>query len=369
VPDVALIHDYFVQDGGGERVAIELARLLPAAPIYTSFFEERVFGDRIDPRRVQPWPLQGRIDSRSFRRLAYLYPIYFSALDLRAARLVVSSSSAFAKAVRTSRRALHVSYVHTPLRLAYNPDAYFGHSRLGALARSAGRVVRAPFAIWDRRTARQPDVLVANSHTVRERIRQFWDRDAEIIHPPVSVAEFAVSDRDDGFLLICARLLAYRRIEVAVRAANAARRELVVIGDGPERDRLAALAGPTVKMVGWLPRARLIDYFERCHAYVVPGEEDFGIAPVEAMAAGKPVVALARGGATESVVDGVTGVLFSEPSPAALGAALDRLDHLTLEPSAARAQAELFDTHHFLAAWRALLARLGVDQSLYQSAA
>jgi len=309
VPDVALVHDYFVQDGGGERVAIELSRLLPAAEIYTSFFDAGIFADRIDPSRVHTWPLQGRVTTRDFRRLVQLYPLYFSALDLRDAQLVVSSSSAFAKAVRTSRRAIHVSYIHTPMRFAYDPAAYFSQSSFGIAARAAGQILRAPLAMWDRRTASQPDVLVANSMTVRQRIREHWGRDAEIIHPPVSVSEFEVSTRDDGFLLIAARLLGYRRIDVAVRAATAARRQLVIVGDGPERERLESLAGPTVRLTGWLPRPELVDLFARCHAYVVPGEEDFGIAPVEAMAAGKPVVAFARGGAGETVVDGLADLI------------------------------------------------------------
>ncbi|HYI21687.1 MAG TPA: glycosyltransferase [Candidatus Limnocylindrales bacterium] len=366
MPDVALVHDYFVQDGGGERVAIELSRLLPAAEIYTSFFDASIFGDRIDPARVHSWPLQGRVSTRDFRRLVQLYPLYFSALDLRDAHLVVSSSSAFAKAVRTSRRAIHVSYIHTPMRFAYDPAAYFSQSSFGIAARAAGQILRAPLAMWDRRTARQPDILVANSETVRQRIREHWGRDAEVIHPPVSVSEFEVSRRDDGFLLIAARLLAYRRIDVAVRAATAARRQLVIVGDGPERERLESLAGPTVRLTGWLPRTELIDLFARCHAYVVPGEEDFGIAPVEAMAAGKPVVALARGGVGESVVDGVTGVLFDDQSPAGLEQALERLDGLTLDPAAIRARAEHFDRARFFDEWRALFVRLGVDPNLYR---
>lgn len=365
MPEVALVHDYFVQDGGGERVAIELARLLPTAEIYTSFFDASIFGDRIDPARVHSWPLQDRVSPRDFRRLLQLYPVYFSALDLRDARLVVSSSSAFAKAVRTSRRAIHVSYIHTPMRFAYNPDAYFRHSSFGIAARTAGRFMRVPLATWDRRTARQPDVLVANSETVRRRIRRHWQRDAEVINPPVAVDDFSVSTEDDGFLLIAARLLAYRRIDVAVRAATAARRQLVVVGDGPERERLESLAGPTVRLAGWLPRAELVDMFERCHAYLVPGEEDFGIAPVEAMASGKPVVALARGGATETIIDGITGVLYDDDSLAGLNAALERLEDMTFDPWVARQRAEQFSRAHFFAAWRALLERLGVEDRLY----
>ena len=360
------MHDYFVQDGGGERMVVELAHLLPTARIYTTFFEREMFGARIDPARVHTWPLQGRIAARHFRGLLPLYPLYFSALDLRRARLVVSNSAAFAKAVRTSRRGVHVAYVHTPMRFAYEPASYLGGSSFGLVARMAATMMRVPLAAWDRRTAARPDVLVANSDNVRQRINRRWSRDSEVIHPAVSVDEFTVSQVDDGYLLVAARLLAYRRVDVAVRMATASGRQLVVVGDGPERARLEALAGPTVRFTGWLPRPELIDLFERCHAYLVPGEEDFGIAPVEAMAAGKPVVAYARGGARETVVDGITGILFEEQTPAALDSALDQLDGLTLDPAAARAQASRFDRDRFFDQWRALFARLGVDRSLYR---
>ncbi len=267
LPDVALVHDYFVQDGGGERVAIELARLLPTAEIYTSFFDADSFSDRIDPARVHSWPLQGHVNMRDFRRLVHLYPLYFSALDLRDAQLVVSSSSAFAKAVRTSRRATHVSYIHTPMRFAYDTAAYFSRSSFGIAARAAGQTLRMPLAMWDRRTARQPDILVANSETVRQRIRERWGRDAEVIHPPVSVSEFEVSTRDDAFFdrraTDCLSASGRRRPGCDRRAASVGDRRrwtragatrVACRADG-EADRLAA-AGRADRPLRALPRIR-----------------------------------------------------------------------------------------------------------------
>lgn len=361
----AIVHDFLVQDGGAERCAIELAGLLPGAPVYTSFFDAGTFGDRLDPARVHPWPLQRLLGGRHFRSLLPLYPAYFSLLDLRWAALVVSSSVAFAKAVRTGRGATHVAYVHTPMRYAWDLDAYLATSSYGLPTRIASRTLRAPLLAWDRRTARQPDVLVANSENVRRRIGERWGRQAELIYPPVDTAELRLTGQDDGFLLMAARLLAYRRADDAIEAANRLGRELVVVGDGPERARLERLAGPTVRLTGHLPRAELISLFERCHAYLVPGVEDFGIAAVEAMAAGKPVVALAAGGALETVVDGVTGVLYAEPGGASMADAIERLEALDFEPAALRRHAERFDRAHFGDAWRALLAQLGVDRALY----
>jgi len=361
----ALVHDFFVQDGGAERCALELAHLLPRAAVYTSFFDERAFGDRIDPARVRRWPLDALMGGRRFRSLLPLYPLYFSTLDLRRARLVVSSSVAFSKAIRTSPRAIHISYVHTPMRYAWALDGYLDASSYPPLARTAARVLRRPLAAWDRNTAVRPDLLIANSQTVRDRIHRFWGRQAQVIHPPVDTSEFEVSGADDGYLLVAARLLAYRRLDHAVLAATLLGRDLVVVGNGPERARLEHLAGRSVRFMGHVPRAHLVDLFQRCHAYVLPGEEDFGIAPVEAMASGKPVIALARGGATETVVDGVTGVLYDTDSAGALAEAIQRADAITWDRQALRRHAQRFDRHVWVAAWRQLFETLGVDPELY----
>jgi glycosyltransferase involved in cell wall biosynthesis len=365
---VALVHDFFVQDGGAERCALELFGLFDRAPVYTTFFDGDTFGDRVSPERVRTWPLQRPLGGRRFRSLLPLYPLYFSTLDLRHAELVLSSSVAFAKAVRTSRNALHVSYIHTPMRYAWGLDEYLRRSSYPLPIRLATRVMRPALARWDRRTSRRPDVLVANSQTVRRRIRAFWGREAEVIHPPVNVDEFKLSNRDDGFLLVASRLLAYRRLDLAVAAARRLGRKLVVVGNGPERRRLEGMAGPVVRFLGHLPRAQLVDLFERCHAYVLPGEEDFGISPVEAMAAGKPVIAFARGGATETVIDGTTGILFARQSVNGIVEAIERLDSLQFDSAAIREHACQYDRHVFLDSWRALLDRLGVDRSLYKAA-
>jgi glycosyltransferase involved in cell wall biosynthesis len=228
----------------------------------------------------------------------------------------------------------------------------------------AGSMLSRPLRTWDRRTARQPDYLVANSTTVRDRIRRWWGRDADVIHPPVDVHDLRVTEESDGYLLVAARLLAYRRIDLAVDAATATGRRLVVVGDGPERRALEGRAGPSVTFEGFVPRARLIELFEHCSAYLVPGEEDFGIAAVEAMAAGKPVVAINRGGALDTVVDGATGILFNDQTPAGLIAALERLGDLELDTATIRANAERFDRLAFRATFGGLLGKLGVDQSL-----
>jgi glycosyltransferase involved in cell wall biosynthesis len=361
----AIVQDWFFAPGGSEEVAIELAGLLNRPDVYTSFVEPE-YRARLGGLRVHTWPLQRILGAtRRYRALLPLYPLWFGALDLRRYDLVVSSSSAFAKAVRTRPGAPHIAYIHSPMRYAWDLEGYLTGSSISLPARLAARTIRPLLRLWDVRTARRPDVLVANSEAVRERIARFWKRDAEVIHPPVDVDAFRVSARDDGYLLIAARMLAYRRIDLAVDAATRTGRDLVLVGGGPEEASLRSRTGPTVRFTGRVDRATLIDLIERCHAYLVPGEEDFGIAPVEAMAAGKPVVAFRAGGALETVVDGVTGVFFERPEPDALNEAIERLDGLAFDAQVIRANAERFDAAVFRRRWLELFARLGVDPSLY----
>lgn len=366
---VAVVQDWFFPGGGSERVAVRLAELLPGAEIYTSFFDPAGADGALDPQRVRTWPLQRLFGpTRRYRAFLPLYPLWFSALDLRRYDLVVSNSTAFAKAVRARRGALHIGYIHTPMRYAWDLERYLAGSSLSAPSRLAARAMAPILRRWDVATAGRPDQLVASSQASRERIGRYWQRDvAEIIHPPVDVSELTPTGQDDGYLLVAARMLAYRRLDLAIEAANRLRRELVVVGTGPEERRLRALAGPTIRFTGRVDRPTLVDLFQRAHAYLVPGEEDFGIAPVEAMAAGKPIVAFRAGGALDTVVDGVTGTFFERPDADALAEAIDRLDRLTLDPGAIRAQAERFGVGVFRRRWRELFARLGVDPTLYSA--
>jgi glycosyltransferase involved in cell wall biosynthesis len=366
--DAALVHDFFVSEGGAERCAIEFARLLPEAPIYTTFFDEERFGSSIDPGRVRTWPLQKLLGTRiDFRSLYPLYAAYFSMLEVRA-RLVLTSSVAFGKAVRVPEGSTHIAYIYTPMRYAWDLDRYLTGSSYSALARGGSRAISPVMRWWDRHTASRPDVVVAISHAVRKRIERVWHREVDaVIYPPVEVDEIPFSTTDDGFFLVAARLLAYRRIDVAVRACSALGRPLVVVGDGPERERLERIAGPQVTFLGHVKRPVLLDLFSRCRAYLLPGAEDFGIAPLEAMAAGKPVVALAEAGALETVEDGVNGVHVPEPTVEALVRGMRRLDDISFDPAALRAHAATFDASLFRARWRDLLASRGMSDLLAPS--
>lgn len=353
-------------EGGADRCAIEFTRLLPRAEVYTSFFDARQFGDRIAVERVHRWPLQRLLGpTHRFRSLLPLYPFYFGRLDVGDARLVLSSSIAFAKAVRGPAGSLHISYVYTPLRYAWDLDTYLQGSSFSLPARMGARIARPILRRWDRATSGRPDVIVAISKTVQARIRDLWGRDSEVIYPPVDVDEIKVSSRDDGYLMVAARMLAYRRLDLVVEACRRIRRPLVIVGDGPESARLRRMAGPEARFEGYVSRSRLLDLLAGCSAYVVPGVEDFGIAPVEAMAAGKPVIAFNAGGVAETVVGGETGLLFEDATPDALADAIQQMDKANIDPARCRARAEEFSRRVFLDAWQALFVRLQVDPSLY----
>lgn len=356
----AVVQDWFFAPGGSEQVAMELAGLLPNSDVFSSFADaatKAALG-----RRLHTWPLQRVLGpTQRYRSLLPLYPIWFARLDLREYDLVLSSSSAFAKAVRTRRDATHVSYVHTPMRYAWDLNDYLAGSSVPILSRVAARTLQPALQRWDRSTSRRPDVLVANSEVVRQRIRRLWGRDAEVIHPPVRMDDIGISTIDEGFLLVVARLVAYRRIDLLVRTATQRGLRLVVVGDGPERTHLEGMAGSTVSFLTSASRAEVVDLYGRCHAYVVPGEEDFGMAPVEAMAGGKPVVAFRAGGAQETVIEGKTGVFFDHPTPEALAAAVDRLDTIAFDPDAIRANAQRFAPEVFRSKFVELFRRLGID--------
>lgn len=362
--------DWFFAPGGSEEVAIEVAGLLPGSDVVTSFMEPE-YRARLAGHQVRTWPIQRLVGpTRRYRSFLPLFPLWFAQQDLRRYDLVVSSSSAFAKGVRARTRAqggLHITYVHSPMRYAWDLEGYLARSSLSPLGRLGGRVLRPWLRRWDREAGRRADVVIANSSAVRERIKRFWDRDAAVIHPPVRVTGVPPSLQDDGFLLVAARMLAYRRLDLAVEAANRLRRELVLVGNGPEEGRLRALAGPTVRFAGRVSRADLDDLMARCHAYLLSGEEDFGMAPVEAMAAGKPVVALRAGGALDTVLDGVTGVLFDNASISDVVEAIQRADAITWDPVAIHGHALAFDREVFRQRMTELFEREGIDPALYRS--
>jgi len=340
-PRVALVHDFLLDLRGGERVFLALCELFPDADVFTAVYDPAGTEGRFAHRRVHTSFLQRlRPNATSFRRLLPLYPYAMEALDLSGYDLVLSSSSAWAHGVLPSEDAVHVCYCHNPFRYAWNARE--------ATLRAQGPFVRAGLGVvlqrwrqWDWIAAQRVDRYIANSETTRRRIARYFTREAEVVYPPVEIERFAPGVVGDHYAVL-SELMPHKRIDLAVRAFNELRRPLLVIGDGPDARRLERLAGPTVRFTGRVPDAEVARLLATSRALVVTATEEFGIAAVEAQAAGRPVVALAEGGVTESVVEGSTGVFYDEATPEALAEAVAAFDPLSVDPAACVANAQRF---------------------------
>jgi glycosyltransferase involved in cell wall biosynthesis len=345
---LALVHDYLNQYGGAERVIEALHEVYPDAPVYTSLFDAEAM-----PPRFRSWDIRTSFlqhvpgANRFHRSLLLLYPAAFESFDLREYDVVVSISSAWAKGIVTPPETLHICYCLTPMRWAWSYAEYVERERIGKLARSMLPAAMHYLRTWDALTANRVDRFVGISRAVVERIRKYYRREADLIAPPVDVEAIPVLEGEGHDYLVASRLIPYKRIDLAVAACSRFGLPLTVVGAGRDRSRLEGMAGPTVRFTGRVSDGQVYRYLADCRAFIFPGEEDFGIAPVEAMAAGRPVIAYAGGGALDTVVDGVTGQLFSPQTVDALGEALTGFDPHAYDREAIRAHAAAFDTRSF----------------------
>jgi glycosyltransferase involved in cell wall biosynthesis len=356
---VVLVHDWLTGMRGGEKVLESLCRLFPDADLLTLVHVPGSVSPLIEQHRIRTSFVQ-RLPrpARLYRHYLPLFPTAVELLDLDDADLVVSSSHCAAKSVVPNGRAVHVCYCHSPMRYAWDQfDAYFGPERLGAVGSALARPVLTWLARWDRATAGRVDHYVANSQFVAGRIERYYNRRACVLHPPVDTRFFTPGEGPTGsYALVVSALVPYKRLDVAITAANRLRIPLKIVGTGPDRRRLEALAGPLVEFAGALGPASLRDAYRHAQALVLPAEEDFGIAPVEAMACGRPVVALNRGGATESVRDGVTGFLVDRLDPDAFADAIDRTRQHAFDPAVLAAHAQSFGVDRFERAFTRIVA-------------
>ncbi|TMA28049.1 MAG: glycosyltransferase family 4 protein [Deltaproteobacteria bacterium] len=348
---VALVHDWLTGLRGGERVLEQLCQLYPAADVFTLVHVPGSAGPIIERHKITASFLDRLPLAHSHhRRYLPLFPRAVESLDLRGYQLVLSTSHAVAKGCIPPEGATHVAYIHTPMRYVWDQfDAYFGPGRAGLLTRIAAHAVAPFLRRWDVRSTRRAHGIVANSNFVAERIRRFWGREADaVVYPPVDTHRFVpAAEGPDEYALIVSALVPYKRLDLAVRAFSRAKRPLLVAGDGPEMASLRALAGPSVRFLGAVPFEDLPRLYARARFFVLPGEEDFGIAPVEAQAAGRPVLALGSGGALETVIEGQTGVFFPEPTVESLLRGLALIDELRADPALIRAHAERFAAGRF----------------------
>lgn len=320
---VALVHDWLANTGGAEAIVWALHELYPEAPVYTLVHNPDRLPEKFRELDVRTSFLQKIPGAkRKYQAFLPLMPVAVEQFVLTGYDVVISSSHACAKGVITRPETLHVCYCHTPMRYAWEfYHEYLAREEVGGLGRLLIAPVMTKLRLWDYVSAQRVDRFVANSTAVAARIRKHYRREATVIHPPVDTCRFSPGPREDFFLVV-SRLVGYKRVDLAVKACTRLGLRLVVIGDGSQRQSLRRLAGPTVTFLGRQPDEVVADHFARCRAFLFPGEEDFGITPVEAQAAGKPVIAYGRGGVLDTVLPGETGLLFAEQTPDSLVAAL-----------------------------------------------
>jgi glycosyltransferase involved in cell wall biosynthesis len=343
-PRVAIVSDALVQRGGAERVVEAMARAFPEAPIYALLYSPET-GPASIADRVIVSPL-GRVPgaNKRHRMLLPFFPAAIESFDLSSYDLVLSSHHTVAKGVLTSGESVHVCYCHTPMRALWERS----HEELATLPSPARPLAAAMFGrlrMWDSATVSRVDAFVANSATTQRRIRKHYARDAAVVYPPIDISRFRPGGPGLGnYYLVASRLVPYKRVDLAVDAAKLAGRRLIVVGDGPGREALAARGA---ELRGHVSDDELIELMQGARALLFPQWEDFGMTPVEMMACGRPVIAYGRGGASETIVDGVTGVLVDEQTPEAFAAAIERFESLDISSAACRTRAEAFSEERF----------------------
>ncbi|HEX6974381.1 MAG TPA: glycosyltransferase [Vicinamibacterales bacterium] len=353
---MAILHDWLTGMRGGEKVLEAICELFPDAPIFTLVRVPGSVSPAIERHRIKTSPVQlipgaGRL----YRNFLPLYPAVVELFDLDGYDLVISSSHCAVKSAIRAGSATHVCYCHSPMRYAWDQfPEYFGPQQVGQFRSQLLRPVMAWLARWDASTAGRVDRFLANSQYVAGRIRRYYNRESTVVYPPVDTSFFTPSgqqDRGERFVIVSA-LVPYKRVDVAIEACRRIGAPLSVVGRGPEEARLRQIAGPGVEFLGWRSDDEVRALYRSARAVLLPGTEDFGMVPVEAQACGAPVVALGRGGARETVIDGLTGTLAEDGTAEAFADALARADRLAPDRAAIRANAEQFSRERFMTEFR-----------------
>ncbi len=322
---VAYVHDWLITRSGAERVLEEMLKTVAGSRIFTLFYRPEQFRDS----PISKVPVEESFLAKLpgaygyYRTLLPLMPVAIESFDLSGYDLIISSSHAVAKGVLPHPGQVHISYVHTPMRYAWDLTHQY-MAGIGGLKRAIARLVLNYVRLWDYASAQRVDVFVANSRTVAARIRRYYGREARVIYPPVDVHRFRLSDSVEDYFVVVSRLVPYKKVDVIVEAFNDLGLRLLVIGEGPEMKRIKRIARRNVEILGRVGDGELVEILSKARAFVFAAYEDFGISPVEAMASGVPVIAYGRGGLTESVEDGKSGIFFMEQTPEAVSEAVRR---------------------------------------------
>ena len=347
-PRVAIVTDYLNQRGGAEWVVAVFHTMFPDAPVFTPILDRNNLWPELEGADIRvSWMQRLPALKKHFRKYFLLYPLAVESFDLASYDLVLSSSCAYGKGARAGSQAVHVCYCHTPARFVWDYESYVGRIELHAAEKALLPPLIQVMKRWDLKTADRPNVYIANSTTVAKRIQAYYGRSADVIPPPVSCNRFRISACQEPFFLVVARLIPYKRIDLAVDAFNRLQLPLYIVGDGPDRQALQKRAGRTIEFLGYQPDHEVARLLSECQGLVFPGLEDFGITMVEANASGRPVVAYRGGGALDIVTEGKTGTFFDEQTVDALAEAVLRLKNTQWDPRFIREHALEFDVSVF----------------------
>lgn len=345
---LAVVHDYLNQYGGAERVVETLHELYPSAPVFTSIFLPDNLPSSFESYDIRTSFMQKLpFLNKHFKKYLPLYQNAIETFDLSGFDVILSSSSAFAKGVKVPDRVCHICYCYSPMRFVWEYDSYIKHENISNLYRLFLPFVIGRLRRWDLDTVDRVHSYIAISNYVKEKIASCYGRQASVIYPPVNVSRFQVNSKRDNFYLVVSRLNAYKRIDLVLDVFKKLGLPLFVAGSGPMEESLKATASNNIKFLGKVSDQMLTDLYRKCRAFIFPGKEDFGIAPVEAMASGSPVIAFGAGGALETIVDGVTGLYFHEQSPESLFSAVRKFELISWDPLLIRKHAEQFDKDIF----------------------
>lgn len=342
---VALVHDWLTNMGGAERVVINFKEIFKDAPIYTTIYNPDNLGDELKNIDVRTSFLQNKKDAKKNHQKYFPFmPMAFESFDLNDYDIVLSSSSSCAKGVVTNPNTMHVCYCHSPMR--YGWEFYYEYANTTDMKKLKKKLLKYfmdYMRIWDNVSSNRVDYFIANSENVARRIWKHYRRESVVIHPPVRCNLFNISDEDEDYFLIVSRLVEYKKIDLAIEAFNELRFPLIIIGDGAEREELESKAKDNIKFLGRQPDNVIKKYYSKCRAFIFPGEEDFGITPLESQASGRPVIAFGKGGALETVVDGQTGIFFDEQTVDELKLAVKKFQNIDFDKKVIRKHAEEFD--------------------------
>lgn len=356
---IALVHDWLTGMRGGEKVLSAILELYPDSDLYTLIHNPGSVTEFIEERRLfTSFIDQLPFKDKHYRNYLPLFPTAIELFNFKEYDLIISTSHCVAKGIRTPPNTLHISYIHSPMRYVWDMyEEYFSSDKLGFFSRKLIPLFANYLRMWDVTSSNRVDHFIANSAHVGKRIQKYYNRESTVIHPPVDTHIYKKNDKSDGYYLIISALVPYKKVELAIKAFNRSGKKLIVIGDGPDYKNLKRMAGKNVQMLNWLPHSDLISYYANCRALVFPGEEDFGIVPVEAQANGKPVIAFARGGALETVIgydgsngDQASGVFFHEQTPESLIAAVDKSESVNWNTNFIHDHAQGFSRDNFKSA-------------------